>query len=437
MNRWRLLTGTLLSSAALSAPRSDAANLSQRSISGHGQIIVYCSDVPLRMRVASVAEETKSQILPLLGRLDSKGFPIVVNIEPESAADARPAPSQVQVIEVENGFKVQVDVRIGSDVADVELQKQLVRALLLELEYRAHPELLRGGTRYAEPPSWLLEGIMQLLRTRETGADAALYDALLATNQLPEPRTFLLDDARTMDSTSLSLYRAYSLSLLQLLMELPNGRASLGRYVASLPHSNPDPVSTLTQHFPALGDKQGLVKLWTLSLARLAAGDRYKVLTPAATEQQLARLLEIDLPATAKSPKRSFKMEDYKQFVRLPAARAVLEMRAMQFVALAAKASPLFRPIVVEYENIAQGLARRKSRGVAARLAAAADYRLLVLKRTEEIADYLNWFEVTQPTVRSHSFDAYIKAANNVSRTPVPREDSISKYLDAVALQIQ
>jgi hypothetical protein len=55
-----------------------------------------------------------------------------------------------------------------------------------------------------------------------------------------------------------------------------------------------------------------------------------------------------------------------------------------------------------------------------------------VLRRTVDIADYLNWIEATQLATRSEKFDGYLKVANEMS-APAKRNDPITKYLDEIA----
>ena len=50
-------------------------DLKERSVSSSKQFIVYCTDVALRGRVASFAEELKGEWLQLLGETDHWKYP--------------------------------------------------------------------------------------------------------------------------------------------------------------------------------------------------------------------------------------------------------------------------------------------------------------------------------------------------------------------------
>ena len=55
----------------------------------------------------------------------------------------------------------------------------------------------------------------------------------------------------------------------------------------------------------------------------------------------------------------------------------------------------------------------------------------------DQIADYLNWYEATQRTQASGSFDEYIRTADQLDKdTATPRDDPITKYMDSVEQQL-
>ncbi len=54
-----------------------------------------------------------------------------------------------------------------------------------------------------------------------------------------------------------------------------------------------------------------------------------------------------------------------------------------------------------------------------------------VLKRREDIADYMNWYEATQVATQSGAFEEYFRASRQLEgRRHVHRPDPISSYLD-------
>jgi hypothetical protein len=134
--------------------------------------------------------------------------------------------------------------------------------------------------------------------------------------------------------------------------------------------------------------------------------------------------------------KKTFRVGDFAQFVKLRSSRAALGSRNADFIALGAKANALLRPVVTDYEQIFALLARGKTHGVRDRLAKAEEYRAVVLQRTTEISDYLNWFEATQMTSRSSAFDNYLKTAEEISEQDRKQKSAVGRYLDQMEREL-
>ena len=422
---WRALAVV----AALLLATGLAGAVDPRQHSDLKQFSVYCDDVRLRMRVVSFAGEVRREVMALLGEGEGWKAPIVIVIERATAARPGEPAAKVRLVESLPGFKVEIDVRIGDDPAAVNLQKQIVRAVLLEYAYRESG--VKGGTAFRESPWWVIEGAIQLARQRETGTNSDLFKRLIETNKLPPLADFLADNPDELGATARAMDQALAASLLQLLTSQPNGRTGLARLVREWPRSNGDPVALLRKHFPALAsDEATLQKWWTLNLARFAAADRYRGLSVDETEKELAPLLAIEIPDGKGGEKKTFAADDFAQYLKLPASRAVLAERHTLIVALSARANALYRPVLVDYEQTFALLAHGKTGGVRERLARIEQYRASVLRRTAEIADYLNWYEGTQLGGRSNAFDSYLKTASEISEQEQKRRDPIARYLD-------
>ena len=393
------------------------------------QFSVYCDDVRLRMRVVSFAGEVRRDVMALLGEGEGWKAPIVIVIERATAARPGEPAAKVRLVESLPGFKVEIDVRIGDDPAAVNLQKQIVRAVLLEYAYRESG--VKGGTAFRESPWWVIEGAIQLARQRETGTNSDLFKRLIETNKLPPLADFLADNPDQLGATARAMDQALAASLVQLLTSQPNGRTCLARLVREWPRSNGDSVALLRKHFSTLAsDEATLQKWWTLNLARFAAADRYRGLSVEETEKELAPLLKIEIPEGKSGEKKPFAIDDFAQYLKLPASRAVLAERHTLIVTLSARANALYRPVLVDYEQAFALLARGKTGGVRERLARIDQYRTSVLRRTAEIADYLNWYEGTQLGGHSNAFDSYLKTASEISEQEQKRRDPIARYLD-------
>ena len=152
--------------------------LSQRTISSSKQFLVFCPDQAARSRVASYTEEIKTSVLQMLGETDRWKQNILITLESAPPSAGQP-PASLALYQNDAGFNIQIGVRLGSDPSQVNLQRLLVRALLLEIMYRDQPQLLRAGTAYVEAPWWLIEGAMQLYLRRDLGLDTDLFLSLI------------------------------------------------------------------------------------------------------------------------------------------------------------------------------------------------------------------------------------------------------------------
>ncbi len=404
-----------------------------RSTSATGQFVIYAEDTKLRLAVAGFAEEVKETLYGFLGtRPDDWQATIVVNFLSGSAVLPGLPPSQVRLLALEEGFKVQVDARLDAEPMAVALERQIARAVLLEFIHRGQG-LIRAGEAYREPPPWLIAGVLGQLEIKRRGLDADIFKSLIGAGRLPSISRVLYADPTGYDSTSRALYEAYALSLLQLLADQPSGKKQLAEYVRSVPQSTGDAVADLLAHYPALGGSTDtLEKWWTLSMARLSTTDRYQGLSIEASEEELAALLVFKLPGKSDP----IPLENYRILAKTPAGRAVVQAAHDRVVGLAARANPLYRPVLAEYEQILAKLARGKTSGLAERLESAQKYRELVTQRMDDIADHLNWFEATQMLTRSHAFDAYLRAATTRSTSPAGlQRGPVAAYLDEVEKQ--
>lgn len=109
-----------------------------------------------------------------------------------------------------------------------------------------------------------------------------------------------------------------------------------------------------------------------------------------------------------------------------------------ELIRLSVRATPLFRPVLNEYREIVRSLERGKTRNVAQKLIDLAELRAQILRRVDEVADYLNWMEVTQLPAQSHEFDSYMRLSSQFDNPAAKRHtDPVGKYLDAVEYEIQ
>ena len=419
-------------------PAARAVDLRHRTVSSSGQFVVYCDDREARARIVSFVEDVKTQLLRVLHERDEWKFPIVISIEPEpeSPAQAQPSSISITLVNTVAGPKVDVAVRIGDDPAKVFLQRNIVHALLLEIAYRERPPI-RAGERFAFPPWWLTEGLLQDIRAHAGMRDPDVFKSIVNTEKLPSLEKVITQPPLQLDSAAGAVDRASAFALTGALLALPAGPANLGRFLRAWPEGSRDPLTLLAKHFPVLGQSpQSLAKWWTLQLAQLGKSEMLRGLSTAEADAELAALLSFEITSGKPPRPERFALRDFERYIKLPGARPALRLAQVKISTLSGTAHVLFRPVLKEYEEVCGLLAAGKSAGIADRIARTERFRASVLQRSEMITDYMNWYEATQTPGSTGQFDKYLRAVEDRDakrRQPaVPVDPKLAEYLDSL-----
>lgn len=419
-----------LATAAFANPHAQGESL-PRSISTSRQFIVYSSDTQLRGALCDLAERTKNKLLGILRTKDDWKTPIVVSAEyPQANAPELP-PAALKFSQTGFGLKLQLDIVIPPDVSAPTVQRELLRATLLELIYRRQPNLTVGSA-YVEPPSWLLQGLL----VYDRADPAQLLEPLLALEQreqLMPLEQFLQQRPALLEPSSRVLYSAYARALLDLLLSQPDGCAKLAQFIHALPESSNDPLADLRAQFSVFGDDPE--KVWRANITQAAKPGGFRLLSDAETETQLDQILHVKIIGPGREEK-TYALEEFPSFMRNKSAPPVLRRLSQDLMLLGTRANPLSRSTVIEYQQIAALLSRGKIKHMKERLDCARTARAAIAQRMQQIDDYLNWFEATQSGTPSGAFADYMRAAEQTAEPP-SRRDPISTYLSAIETQFQ
>jgi hypothetical protein len=422
MKRHALLTAKM--SILLLCVLASAAPL-ERSVSPSRQFIVYGADARVRGAISELAERTKSDLLALLHQRDGWTTPVLINLQSPQATRPELPPAALHVSQTGFGLKLQLDLILGSGLDVTAMERELLRALLVEMIYRNQPNVA-PGTPLVEPPPWLVAGLL----AAAPGEDrSALVDALLTSAASIPLQQFLQQNPALLDSPARTLYRAYSLALVQLLLASDDGTARLGRYIANLTHSSNDPLADLRAQFPALREEPE--QRWRAHLAHVCAVENPRLFSFARTERRLAEVLNGTNGSASEVQLAQFAQKK-KIFGAEKAALTILRRNLLE---LTLHANPLLRPIVQEYEQITVLLLTGKHRDIAQRLSRLKSTRTRLAVRMRDIDDYMNWFEATQSQMTSGVFADYLRAATKQTLPKHRRHDPISAYLDALEQQ--
>ena len=384
----------------------------------------------MRAALCNAAERTKSTVLALLQQSDQWKTPIVVNAQPPQANLPELPNAALNLSQTGFGLKLQLDLTIGAEIDAPAIERELLRAILVEITYRRQPNL-RAGTAYVRPPEWLVEGIQAWSSQMGPAEFGAPLRNSVAAHKTISLENFLRQRPQSLDSPSRDVYRSYSYALISL---LKNGN-ELAKFIGDLPDARADVLSDLIVHFKKLGGSvESAERIWNANIAQLATSNGYESFTVPETERRLETSLHFQFPKS-KQPEKFWKLEDYPEFIRLPDRATVLNELGEALMVLGVRANPVCRPIIIEYQRIASTLARGKTSGIGRRLTRLSNAREMLTARVQQIDDYMNWFEATQSSARSGSFVDYLRAAEKSATTH--RRDAISVYLDSIETQFR
>src|SRR5438874_3106646 len=409
---------------------SVAATPIERSVSPSRQFVLYGGDAAWRGAVSALAERTKANLLALLQRRDQWVTATVINLQSRAPNLPEIPSAALRFSQTGSCLTRHVDLVISREINSGATERELLRAILLEMIYRNQTAIAPGDV-YVEPPSWLVEGLLALTPNRDR---ASLVNALTVSERVTPLSEFLRQRPELLDPAGRLLYRAYSLALVQLLIESGDGHARLGRYIDNLSFSSNDPLPDLEAAFPQLAGNDE--KIWKSKIADIKSSRRADLLTFSQTEEKLADHLRTKFPAADGRDKSvSVSLQDLYQKQPNSTQRLALQKFSQDLMLLAAHANPVLRPVVQDYQQLAGQLALGKNRAVAARLVELKILRAKLSARMSEVDDYLNCFEATQLKTQSGLFEDYLNTSNPAVPSPAHRKDAYSAYLDAMEEQ--
>ena len=401
-----------------------------RSISPSRQFVVFGADDVVRGAVSGLAEQTKSNLLALLRQRDDWKTPVIVNLQPQQANVPEIPAADLRFSQTGFGIKLQLDLTISKNLDVSLVERELLRAILLEMIYRNQANITAGAL-LVEAPDWLIDGVLALSPGRDRGP---LIEAIVNTEKPLSLENFLRQHRDILGSTGRTLYRAYSFVFVQMLLDEKNGASRLAQYIDHLSDSSNDSLADLKGRFPSLADNADGV--WQLALTQLKNLQTFRLLTFAESDGRLDDLLRIKISEPNK-PVKMVRLDEFAQHKPSTSEKMALDQLKRDLLVFVPQANPVLRPIAREYQEVVTLLARGKRRGVAKRLARLEVIRQELASRMSEIDDYMNWFEATQMKSGSGNFSGYLKAVNQ-SELPVPRRgDPLSIYVDALEDQFE
>ncbi|MEM0968474.1 MAG: hypothetical protein AAGJ31_03915 [Verrucomicrobiota bacterium] len=372
----------------------------------------------------------------------------------------------------DGNYRFQLDVLLDDQFQTREFQREVVRLLLLT-KMLGRGKVPEQGQ--AELPHWVLYGVDELIYYERTGRPSSLFGSILSTRQL-----LSLEDLQNMrpeelnDSISRALFQASSAAFVKGLIQQANGSIRFQAMLEDMSGEGANAISLLRLHFPFLNQPDKLLDAWWREqLASFSQTSALDLMTFAETDAKLDSLLVIYTPpseeedqspeeepssdlwnrffnrsaatvspsGTKKNEKApdfsSVRIEEFDKILTYSWAEQKLETHRSYLVQLRARAHPLYRQIIAQYEEIFAQLTQKQSRGVEERLSYLAAQREDLEVQVKLMGDHLNWYSATRVQGFSDRFNGYRDATLWLeSLEQQSRKDPISLYLDAAAEEL-
>jgi hypothetical protein len=406
---------------------SRALEFSEHTVSPSGQFVIYGADNAGRGAVSALAEHVKTNFLSALRRRDGWKIAVVVNLQPRAVNLPEVPSTYLRFSQTESGVKLQLDFAVSPKTDPFTIERALAKVILIEMIYRDQSSIAPGDV-YVVPPAWLVDGLLASAPNKDR---TALLAALSISNREITLTEFLNQRPETLDPSAREIYDAYSFALVQMLIESPNGRARIGRYIDSLSFATNDPIADLRVAFPEVTD---FARAWKTRITDLKSGAEKTLLSFSASDERLNQLLKTNFPSQA-SGKDAVSLENFCRAKPNSIQRQALQEFSRQLLFLATRANPVLRPIVQDYQRIADEAVLGRKRGLEKRVAELKSLHSRLSQRMSEIDDYLNWFEAAKLKTPSGMFDNYLPVSTSIDNLKARRKDALSVYLDAMEME--
>ncbi|MDP3849426.1 MAG: hypothetical protein Q8Q59_02905 [Luteolibacter sp.] len=413
-----------------------AAAVPDAIISRTQQFRVSGGDSLSRGAAALLAEETKDELLRLTGEQDAWKMPVSIRLhgKPGDPLPVRTVAMRLNVIEGVPELRLDVHLSRGIEHEQERFKRTITAALLYGRSLR--PDAEGAPEHDLSVPPWLSDGLREASAWRLNQSDHRLYEALFKRGGLFKlDGLFTVDENEfeSLDGASRAAFRVSSGTLVMALLEQPQGREGFRSFLTEVASYQGEMPGLLRKHFPELNLSETSLSKWC-ELQLAAKGGR-KLLTDILTIQQsetaLAEALRLDF-RTAEGIVLQKELASWPELAALAEPERIAAVRQPQdaLVRLSYRCFPSYRPLLADYQQMLESIAKNKTRDVAQRLAALDETRVTMVARAARAKDYLDWFEITRARETSGAFDDYQRLKERLKANPHQRKDELSAYLD-------
>ena len=416
------LVGAALATAGAQTVAPELLKPENRTVSASKQFTVFGGTRPERSELARRADRLLEGLRRELGLGGTVRDPILLILTPGDAVRLRQPRVFVQVFDAgDAGRKIEVNLSPGALQDPAAVDYGIVRALLLDASLRRQKFT---GTRFTEPPWWLVAAAGVALARGDAAGGAPIYGALLEGKGMPKLARFLRENAGALRGRAREIHGAQSYALYEALSGLPGGRERI-RQNLTLEEPSRDPVERFGQTWPELLEEPDrAARMWALAVARLASPQRTDFVSAEQCSAKLGAVVQsLETPESDLDPAAAL-----LQLARTPEGRFKLEQAAAELRRLGFRAHPLYAALVEEYRALFDDLSRKRRKGFIPKFQEAEDLRYALDERSSEITDHLNWYQANAPAEQPAVTAARILPPEPAAR----RNDAISRYLDSV-----
>lgn len=125
-------------------------------------------------------------------------------------------------------------------------------------------------------------------------------------------------------------------------------------------------------------------------------------------------------------------IEDFSAIMKRPDRKEILQRNLLALTALQQRSAVLFRPIVLEYTALVNELIDGKTKNADEKLKRLRERTQKALDQSKAIRDQLDLHEANSSPAMSGAFEDYLRLPETIEKELPPRQDVISKYLDAL-----
>ncbi|MBC8125526.1 MAG: hypothetical protein H8M99_00050 [Gloeobacteraceae cyanobacterium ES-bin-144] len=383
---------------------------------------------------ALLSEEAKKELMTLTGERDEWKIPISIRLHGKKGDPLPTRTVSLSLLVIEGVSELKFDYHLSRGIEPERFKRAITTALLYERNLR---DSAKGNPeRELNVPPWLADGLREANAWRLNQSDRRLYEALFKQGGLfKNDQLFAVTDAgyEEMDAATRAAFRVSSGALAMALLEQPQGKEGFRSFLTELAAYEGEMPVLLRKHFPELNlSETSLAKWWALQLASKGAVNLLTdVQSIQDTEAALAEALRLDFH----TPEGIIQQKDLSAWPELAALKEPDRMAAVHLaqdalVRLSYRCFPSYRPLLFDYQQILDALAKNKTKDIAARLALVDESRVTMLAKAVRARDYLDWFEITRARETSGAFDDYLRLKERLKSNPHQRKDDWSKYLD-------